>query len=241
MNWSIKIGIVLSFSTVVGAVDVPVYADSNLPLADSSVDVRPSVISAWAEENLTDEDFRESYEIGLNLEIRDGYLLVNGIVDERSFDQFYELLNTRSKAIDQTREEGIKVLIFTTVPGSADDETNLDLGCLIRLRQLVTFLPARGMIASGGTDLFLAGKRRIVERGAKIGVHSWSSGFFGRRNASRLPKDHRDHSKYLNYYRNIEISVDFYWFTLEAAPPGDIHWMTHKEQLSYKVFTDLLP
>ena len=219
-----------------------VAATFNDSLVARSTDLDPIEVANWVKKNLRTHDFRESRDIGLNLEVREGYLLVNGVVDENSFNQFHEILNTRSTENDQDSNfRSIKVLIFTTVLGSADDETNLDLGCLIRMRHLVTFLPARGIIASGGTDLFLAGKRRIVEAGAKIGVHSWSAGFFGRRNALRLPKDHRDHAKYLNYYKIIDIPVDFYWFTLEAAPPSEVHWMKEDELRKYEVYTDLLP
>lgn len=29
----------------------------------------------------------------------------------------------------------------------------------------------------------------------------------------------------------------FYWFTLEAAAPDSIHWMTEAEMARYRVFT----
>ena len=36
-----------------------------------------------------------------------------------------------------------------------------------------TYLPQEGSIASGATDFFLVGKRRVVEEGEEVGMHSW--------------------------------------------------------------------
>ena len=33
------------------------------------------------------------------------------------------------------------------------------------------------------------------------------------------------------------IPADFYWFTLEAAPADDIHWMSRDEMETYAVVT----
>ena len=32
----------------------------------------------------------------------------------------------------------------------------------------------------------------------------------------------------------------FYWFTLEAAPPEGMHWMTEEEMKKYGIYTDLI-
>ena len=60
------------------------------------------------------------------------------------------------------------------VQGSVDDEANIAAARLVRERGLNTLIPGSGMIASGGTDFFLAGVKRTVQPGAKIGVHSWT-------------------------------------------------------------------
>ena len=134
---------------------------------------------------------------------------------------------------------GIGTLVFTMVPGSVDDETNLALGRMLRQARVVTYLPVRGTLASGGTDLFLAGVRRIVERGSRVGVHSWSTDEAFALSVLSLPRDHPEHSKNLDYYRDMGIPEDFNWFTIQAAPPGDVHWMTEEEMARYSVFTDL--
>jgi hypothetical protein len=88
------------------------------------------------------------------------------------------------------------------------------------------------MIASGGTDFFLAGKKRIIENGAMIGVHSWDS---PGESALDLPKDNEEHQKYLSYYNQVGIPAEFYWFTLKAAPPEDIHFMTDDEITKFQI------
>ena len=118
------------------------------------------------------------------------------------------------------------------VPGSMDDEANLRAALLVREHGFTTRIGADGEIASGGTDFFLAGAIRIVEPGARIGVHSWGGGPV---EATALPRDHESHELYLEFYRAIDIPEDFYWFTLEAAPPDDIHWMTPNEIVRYRV------
>ncbi len=117
----------------------------------------------------------------------------------------------------------VTTLVMEEVAGSIDDEINLVASQEIRKRDINTYLPENGMVASGGTDMFLAGKERQVHSTAKLGVHSWSG---GDQVALDFPRDHEEHQKYLDYYIDMKIPTDFYWYTLEAAPADDIHWMT---------------
>lgn len=189
----------------------------------------PLQLGEWVAELAMDRDFLEPYREGLKLDLRVELLFVRGVVDGNSYEQMYDVLNNSLR---------IGTLVFTMVPGSVDDETNLALGRMLRQAGVVTYLPARGTVASGGTDLFLAGVRRIVERGARVGVHSWSAD--ETLSALNLPRDHPAHARYLDYYRDMGIPEDFYWFTLQAAPPEDVHWMTEEEMARYSVYTDLI-
>ena len=87
------------------------------------------------------------------------------------------------------------------------------------------------MVASGGTDLLLAGILRIVERGARIGIHSWSDGSATGDTISREAEAHRF---YLDYYRALAIDQEFYWF-----PADRVHWMTDSEMANFSVYTHL--
>ncbi len=130
---------------------------------------------------------------------------------------------------------GVQTIEMHDVPGSMDDEANLEAARIVRQRGLATHVPAFGVIASGGVDFFLAGARRSLARGAQLGVHSWGDeGFEG----ADLPRDREEHRLYLDFYDAIEIPAEFYWYTLESAPADGIHWMTDQEIERYSIATE---
>ena len=211
--------------------DIASWEPGPVPMREHAASLDPLQLGAWVDEHATSRDFREPFAEGLDLELRGDVLFVRGVVDEGSHEQVYDVLR------DELR---VGTLVFTMVPGSVDDDTNLALGRMLRRAGIATYLPARGTVASGGTDLFLSGVRRIVERGARVGVHSWSTGDLRDPSAVSLPRDHPEHAKYLDYYRDMGIPEAFYWFTLEAAPPDAVHWMSEEEMARYRIYTDLV-
>ncbi len=130
----------------------------------------------------------------------------------------------------------LELLVLPYLPGSNDDESNLEAGRMLYEAGIATCVPSTGMIASGGVDLFLAGSSRTVGTGGQVGVHSWST--WGGASGAELPTDDPEHDMYLDYYEDIGISEDFYWFTLDAAAANSIHWMTADELVQYGVVTD---
>ena len=188
-------------------------------------DLTADELAGLVAEHLVPGDFAEPAGDRLVLEARGDLLFARGVVNGDSQREAVALLNG---------SPGVRTLVLTWVPGSADDEVNLALGRMLRHAGMTTYLPREGMTASGGTDLVLAGARRIVECGAQVGVHSWAAGSV---NGDELPRDDPRHRTYLDYYRDIGISEAFYWFTLEAAPPDSIHWMTDDELEHYGVPT----
>ncbi len=130
----------------------------------------------------------------------------------------------------------VKTIEMLEVPGSADDEANLVAARIIRARAISTHVPAMGHIASGGVDFYLAGVMRTLDEGAKVGVHSWADG--DGKAGSSYPTDHTDHKQYLDYYTEMGIPLEFYWFTLSAAAPEAIHYMTPEEIDRYGVTTN---
>lgn len=129
----------------------------------------------------------------------------------------------------------VKTIEMLNVPGSIDDVANLRASLYVHKFGLNTRINSKSVIASGGTDFFLAGKKRTIEEGAKIGVHSWAGGATA---ATDLPKTDEAHKKYLDYYTKINIPTAFYWYTLKAAPANNIHNMTEEEIEKYKVRTN---
>ena len=133
----------------------------------------------------------------------------------------------------------LKTIVMNNVPGSDDDETNLRASLLVHERELTTYIPADGMIASGGVDFFLAGKERMVEEGACVGVHAWQDDD-DPTPAAELPRNHPGHWMFLDYFRKIGMNEEFYWYTLQAAPAEGMYWMTAEELLRYGVATKVV-
>ena len=188
-------------------------------------DLPPDQLAQVVAEHLVSADFAAPAGERLVMEVRGDLLFAKGVVTGNSQREAVALLNG---------SPGVRTLVLTWVPGSLDDETNLALGRAVRRAGMTTYLPGRGMAASGGTDLLLAGARRFVECGAQVGVHSWASGPV---NGNDLPRDDPRHRFYLDYYRDINVPDAFYWFTLQAAAPDSIHWMTEDELALYGVRT----
>jgi len=115
-------------------------------------------------------------------------------------------------------------------PGSLDDDAVAEVGRLVRGEDINTRVPSDGEIYSGAVDLFIAGVEREYFDGGVVGVHSWSDGTV---EGVDLERDAPVHNLYLEYYKDMGIPEDFYWFTLEAAPYDGIHEMTREEMLYY--------
>lgn len=133
----------------------------------------------------------------------------------------------------------VDVIVLEDVPGSQDDEANLVAARMVRAAGLDTavFADAPG-VASGGTDFFAAGVERLAEPGATFGVHSWATG--DGIQGGDLPRDDPEHRRYLDFYDEMGIPQDFYWFTLDAAPADDIYNMTDAELEQYGIVTAFL-
>lgn len=157
------------------------------------------------------------------------------IQDER----MYLMGDFNSKSLDQVKTEldanpRVSTLVLTAISGSLDDETTFRLARHIRKRGLNTHLIDQSVIASGAVDLFLAGVLRTIEKGAKLGVHSWTDGSI---EAKDIPRGHADHQLDAGYIRDMLGSEDFYWFTIYAAPDDEIYWMTMEEIEKFALLT----
>ncbi|KZZ45927.1 hypothetical protein A3759_08240 [Thalassolituus sp. HI0120] len=158
--------------------------------------------------------------------VRGDWAIMNGEITSKIVEQLNSLVKHNPQ---------VKTIVFENVPGSSDDEMNLKAGLRLRQLGLNTYLPPGGEIASGGVDLFLAGKERFSANDVLVGVHSWAGD--GVQDASTLPRDHVSHKPYLDYYKALGITQDFYWFTIEAADAANIHWMSNAERKQYGITT----
>ena len=157
----------------------------------------------------------------------DTTISLNGEIDSNTLNAFNTVLG---------QNPNTKWLIFKEAPGSNDDEVNVQVGRRLHALGIHTQVENNGLIASGAVDLFLAGNRRVLGENVMVGVHSWSD---GRNEATDFPRDSEEHQLFIQYYRDIgmrqQLAEDFYFFTINAAPAADIHYMTQEEIELYEI------
>ena len=180
---------------------------------------------------LTNDDTGDEVPFELRLGLHTGtstFLLdenraiLNGDLGSAAFRQVRHLIDNHPE---------VDTIVLGSVPGSVDDAINVETGRLIRNAGYATVVATGGEVTSGGVDLFVAGAERTIEPGARVGVHSWCCAASGK-GAGELPRDHPDHASLLGYLNEMlgdESGADFYFFTLEAAPPEGIHFVTAAE------------
>ncbi|CAM3222715.1 alpha/beta hydrolase [Vibrio neptunius] len=133
------------------------------------------------------------------------------------------------------------------IGGSADDDINMYTGMMIHNQAMKTVVTPKGSVFSGGTDLFAAGQSRVLQRSKdvdnietnkQIGVHSWSN---GNQSAKQIPYTDASHRKQATYFKTMlgDKGVDFYLFTLDAAPVEGEHWITKAESDKFKFITSI--
>lgn len=152
-------------------------------------------------------------------------IIAEGEIDGDTLDAFEDIIEDAPDATE---------LVLQYVGGSVDDEANVEFSRFVRGLGFTTIVPSDGLVASGGTDLFLAGQKRLIETGACIGVHSWAAEDF---TATDLPGSDAEHDRYLDYYDDMNIDQAFYWFTIQAAPADGMHWMSAAETTQFGMTT----
>lgn len=154
-------------------------------------------------------------------------IILNGAINSSALKEFKKLNNLNPN---------ITYLEIINCEGSINDEINLKLAKYIHDNNFNIHLKDYGIVASGGTDLFLAGKKRTKGKNTKIGVHSWAGDDV---TATDFPLGHSNHLPYIKYYKSIGLTNDsakaFYYFTINAASANNIHWMTEEEIRKYKI------
>ncbi|WP_298421888.1 hypothetical protein [uncultured Kordia sp.] len=157
-------------------------------------------------------------------------VVMNGEIKSRTLQDFNNML---------AAYPDIKQIHIAEVPGSSDDEINLQVGVKVHQKGINTHILNNGLIASGGVDFFLAGIQRTRGTNTQIGVHSWADG--NGNEATDFPTSSSEHLRYIEYYEGIgysnQWSRDFYFYTINAASAANIHWMTEAEITQYELIT----
>lgn len=148
-------------------------------------------------------------------------VLSDGDINTRTLSDFNKMIEAFPN---------INLINIKEMPGSLDDETNVQIGPKIYNGNIDIHVLDGGLIASGGVDFFLAGKKRTLGNNVMVGVHSWAT---DQNTATDFPEDSPEHDLFINYYKAIglsdQLARDFYFFTINAAAANDIHYMTDAE------------
>lgn len=171
------------------------------------------VSAASAEDHVTD------YEVdGVNL-------FISGSLTSDTPGDFDKIIG---------RNPQVTRLVLGVILGSDDDEAMFPLYRRVREMGLETYLLADSEVYSGGADLFIAGATRRMERGAIIGVHSWSD---GTNDAADFPRSADEHELNRGYVEAMLGTDEWYWFTIYSAPANGMHDMTETEINKFGLLT----
>ena len=161
--------------------------------------------------------------------LNDQYIL-RGALGTRTYNQIFDLI---------VNSPEITTLVEQQISGSNHDEINVQTGRLIRKAGLTIHLESTSNIFSGGVDLFISGKRRTMEEGATVGVHSWADDEIEGRD---LPADSPIHNEhwaipYANEMLGAPTGKAFYFFAINAAPADGMYDMSRAEMESFNMLT----
>lgn len=167
----------------------------------------------------------ENASDGTQMVVRGDQLILSGTITSRTPANFARVLAANPQ---------VRTVVETQIDGSIDGAATIEMGYRLRALGLGTHLRADSVVDSGGVDLFLAGRRRTMDRGASLGVHSWRNGY---REGSSYPRHAPEHQMTRRYVADMLGSDAFYWFTLGAAPSDYIHEITAAEIARFGLLT----
>ena len=167
-----------------------------------------------------------------NFKVVKNEAFLNGELGTHTYQQLKEIIEKHPE---------VKTIVLEKVQGSVNDAVNMHTGRILREAGLHTKVLANSEIASGGVDLFCAGKERIIEKGAKLGIHSWCC--IDDLTAVEAPEDHPAHQYQIAYFSMClgkDLGKHFYFHTLNAASFEEVRWMSPDEIKKYQIATQYL-
>ena len=126
----------------------------------------------------------------------------------------------------------VQTLELGSMPGTINKSMTLVMGRWVRKQGLDTQLTASSWIASGAVDLFLSGRERRIECGARIGVHAWGNTFGDLIISAEDNKNswHVDHQEDIRFFNDLGYDgKTLYDFIISSASHDEIHYMTTEE------------
>ncbi len=156
-------------------------------------------------------------------------ITIRGVIQSGSLSTFNTILNANS---------AVTTVVLQNVPGSDDVNASFGIGRRIRVEGLRTHIPADGVVASGGTDVFISGVVRTADEGSYIGVHSWASDEV---RGIDLPDSDPLHQPFIAYYQEMGLPSNFYFFAVRSASPEIVHWLTDTEITQFNIIATQAP
>ncbi len=163
---------------------------------------------------------------GLSFIIQDDVAYLSGVLSTHSSHELKEMIQ---------QYPNVSTLALVDIRGSLDQQETVKTARLIRRLELDTMIVKTGFVVSGGVDLFLGGVERVIESGAGVGVHSWfdTTGI----DPQELNLSDPIHATYVNFYLEMGIPERFYWFSLTAAPPERVYFLSPEEMYDFNLVT----
>lgn len=129
----------------------------------------------------------------------------------------------------------IDTIVLKNVPGTKHLGENTRIAQMIRARGINTHLENTSFIASGGVDLFLAGRTRTMECGAQIGVHSWQD---SEGESPRTLGHDPIETRMERFHASLDIDPEFYAFARDAAPHQSLYFLSRKDLERFNLLSD---
>jgi len=212
------------------------FSANNLPITSSSEDIF-EITGSLEAENSNSKSLTVLFDVtslgggSSTISINGDIATINGDLGSVTYNQILDL---------NANNRNVHTIVLEDVPGSVNDEVNVETGRLIREAGYTTELKSDSEVFSGGVDLFCSGVKRIIADGATIGVHSWCCGSNGEQ-ASDIPENDSQHNILINYFNEMlgePNGRNFYFFTINAASFNDIYYMTNSEIEQYQLATE---
>ena len=171
----------------------------------------------------------------------DGYLMVDNFRDGRQAQSFIHATSdspaaylvghlgvTFPYAINalQTDYPWVKILILKEVPGGYGMEAIIDGMHMIYDAGMATVLEPDSMVASAGTDVFIAGKYRHAMAGAKLGIHEFGG--------DAPQGEDKTTTAIRDFFTKVGIRDDFYAF-MRSKPHDTMYWLNPTELKKYNI------
>ncbi|WP_298913541.1 hypothetical protein [uncultured Algimonas sp.] len=161
-----------------------------------------------------------------NLVVEDTIAYAYGGTDHHSFADVRRQLDENPQ---------LETIVLKHVPGTTHLGENTRIAQMIRARGLNTHLESTSFIASGGVDLFLAGRERTMECGARLGVHSWQN----QHGESPRTLGHDPiQDRMERFHASLDVDPDFYAFARDAAPHSTLYFLSRDDLERFGLLTD---